>query len=175
MAAGEALHVAVGSKNPVKVNAVGVAFRKVFPSRDVVLHGFDAATSVSDQPVNDRETRTGAFNRAIAASKLFAATAGALPDFAVGLEGGVLDEVWTEPTGGLETIEVRRVTRLSCMAWMAVYHPASESWGEFGSCFALGMSIQPFNDRRDWTDWYHGASRACVKAHPCWGGTWTCR
>lgn len=55
--------VAVGSTNPVKVNAVQEAFRACFPGWMFDVRGIKAASGVSDQPMTDKETRSGAIVR----------------------------------------------------------------------------------------------------------------
>lgn len=75
--------VAVGSTNPVKIKAVRLAFRKVYPDKSWFIKGVEVDSQVSKQPKSDEETLTGAINRAKKAiSKLKA-------DFGVGLEGGL--------------------------------------------------------------------------------------
>lgn len=72
--------VAVGSKNPVKINAVKNAFSHYFD--DVKVVGVDAASDVNDQPMSAEETVEGAKNRA--------RNAFANCDYAVGIEGGLI-------------------------------------------------------------------------------------
>lgn len=56
------MHCIVGSKNPVKVNAVTGALQKVFG--EPVTHKECAVVSgVADQPMSESETRLGAINR----------------------------------------------------------------------------------------------------------------
>jgi inosine/xanthosine triphosphatase len=76
--------VAVGSANPVKVQAVKEALRYVWPSKHWSVIGLDADSGVSAQPIGDDQCRTGALNRAQSAR--------AAPDveFGVGIEGGVV-------------------------------------------------------------------------------------
>ena len=95
------LRVAVGSANPVKVASVKAAFAKSFGAA-VVTSSHDVASGVSDQPYGDLETRTGALERAAAALR-----ADADADYAVGLEGGVVDAA----QGGLESVAWMAVTR----------------------------------------------------------------
>ncbi|KAA0146702.1 hypothetical protein FNF27_04581 [Cafeteria roenbergensis] len=129
------LVIVAGSKNPVKVDAVRQAFALGFPGREIVVTGVAAESGVPDQPMGDSETRLGAYNRAKRASEL-AATAGSEPHFAVGLEGGVLDEEWAEPGAASKS------KRLSCMAWMAILHTASGTWGAARTgCFALPEAV----------------------------------
>ncbi|MFZ5814652.1 MAG: inosine/xanthosine triphosphatase [Bacillota bacterium] len=81
--------VAVGSTNPVKVNAVRRIFARLMPDVEVV--GVEVSSGVAPQPVGEAETVAGAANRARAAREAFAA------DFGVGLEGGVAfegDQCW---------------------------------------------------------------------------------
>lgn len=62
------MHIAVGSSNPVKINAVINACTETWP--DVVVEGFDVPSGVDDQPRSDEETVTGAVNRAKEALKM---------------------------------------------------------------------------------------------------------
>ncbi len=75
--------VAVGSTNPVKLEAVKAGFRSIFPGDALEFVSLEAASGVSAQPMGDAETRQGAQNRALAARN-------AQPDadFWVGVEGG---------------------------------------------------------------------------------------
>lgn len=73
------MRVAVGSKNPAKINAVKGAFME-YPYEIVTI---DAESGVSDQPMSDEETIKGAVNRAIQAAERAEA------DIGIGLEGGV--------------------------------------------------------------------------------------
>lgn len=70
------IHVAVGSSNPAKVEAVRSLFAEA--------NGLEVPSGVSDQPMSDEETRTGALNRARAC---IASGAG----LGIGLEGGVME------------------------------------------------------------------------------------
>lgn len=75
--------VAVGSKNPVKIEAVRLAFSDVWPDTNWEVIGTDVASGVSEQPMSDKESIRGATNRAKRSQKLLDA------DFGVGLEGGL--------------------------------------------------------------------------------------
>ncbi len=90
------MKVAVGSTNPVKVEAVRSMVARVWDDVEVV--SVAAPSGVSDMPMSDEETRRGAVNRAKAAREQAAA------DLGVGLEGGV----HSEPFG------------LTLMGWVAV-------------------------------------------------------
>lgn len=74
--------IAVGSTNPVKIEAVRRAFIKLDPNVNVV--GVETQSGVSHQPMSDEETRNGAENRARSALKLSEKA-----DIGFGLEGGV--------------------------------------------------------------------------------------
>ena len=78
------MKVVVGSKNPVKVNAVKEAFEYFFD--EVVVIGTNAKSGVSDMPTTELETMQGAMNRA----KESLESAKDI-DFGVGLEGGIED------------------------------------------------------------------------------------
>jgi inosine/xanthosine triphosphatase len=79
----ESKKVAVGSKNPVKIEAVRLAFKDVWPEIEWEVIGTDVSSGVSNQPMSDRESIKGATNRAKRSRKLHNA------DFGVGLEGGL--------------------------------------------------------------------------------------
>lgn len=103
------IRVAVGSKNPCKIEAVKKAFEDVFGRRSrpvqILISSHTVPSGVSDQPFGDAETREGATNRAKAAYDAEKNENNQHLDFAVGLEGGLeklSDELW-------------------CMAWMAIY------------------------------------------------------
>lgn len=76
--------ILVGSTNPVKINAVKIGTTKAFPEAKIT--SFKAKSKISDQPIGEKETRLGAFNRAqdCLENNLKA-------DLGVGLEGGVIE------------------------------------------------------------------------------------
>ena len=80
------MKIAVGSKNPVKINAVKLAFEAVWPDKQWEVVGQEVDSGVSKQPMNLAETIRGARNRANTA---LAALDG---DFGVGLEGGIFQQ-----------------------------------------------------------------------------------
>ena len=73
--------VVIASKNPVKINATKKAFERVF-NNQFEFEGFSADSLVSDQPMNNLETLTGAMNRLRNIQHLKA-------DYFVSIEGGV--------------------------------------------------------------------------------------
>ncbi len=75
--------IAVGSKNPAKIEAVLNAFQTVWPEDHWVIEGYDVPSGVSDQPMSDQEAIRGAVERAGAALKMCDA------DFSVGVESGL--------------------------------------------------------------------------------------
>lgn len=77
------LLIALGSQNPVKVQAVEAVMSEAFEGPRVVAMPVDSG--VPDQPFGDEQTRAGAVNRARRALE----DAGAR--FGVGLEGGLID------------------------------------------------------------------------------------
>ena len=79
----DAARVVVGSTNPVKIAAVRVVLERIGARARV--DGIAVASGVRDQPVGDDETIRGATQRARA---VLAETDA---EFAVGLEGGVVD------------------------------------------------------------------------------------
>jgi inosine/xanthosine triphosphatase len=91
------MHIFVGSKNPVKINAVTTAAAETWPDASIV--GFDVPSGVLAQPIGDEMTRQGAVNRAKAAlDKGLITHPGITVALGVGLEGGVVDlgdEMWS--------------------------------------------------------------------------------
>lgn len=77
------MKIAVGSTNPVKVNATKKAFQKVWPKKKWEVVGLDINSKVSSQPMSDTESITGATNRAKGVLEQ------AKADFGVGIEGGL--------------------------------------------------------------------------------------
>jgi inosine/xanthosine triphosphatase len=57
------LKVVVGSKNPVKINAIKHAIGSAFSLSEIDCQGIDAPSGVADQPMTANETREGAINR----------------------------------------------------------------------------------------------------------------
>ncbi len=76
--------VIVGSRNPVKIEAVKLAFEKMFPNETFNVSGISISSGVSEQPMTNEETYNGALNRA---KNCMAEIQDA--DFTVGLEGGL--------------------------------------------------------------------------------------
>ena len=85
------LVIAVGTKNPAKINAVQQAFEKMFPTDFVIVNGLSVISSVASQPMDTATSITGARHRAKEAL---------LKDntaiYGVGLEGGLeqIGDVW---------------------------------------------------------------------------------
>lgn len=84
------IRVAIGSKNPVKIEAVKDAFEKVWPDKTFEFVGVEVSSGVPDQPMSDEESIKGATSRANNAIKELNG------DFGVGLEGGLqkIGERW---------------------------------------------------------------------------------
>lgn len=75
--------VIVGSKNPVKVNAVLNALQQIFPQYQFECLGVDAPSGVPEQPMNAAQTLLGAKNRVAHIRSQHQA------DWYVAIEGGV--------------------------------------------------------------------------------------
>lgn len=75
--------LAVGSRNPVKVEATRLGFVTFWPDLVWTVTACTSPSGVRDQPMSDEEARDGAMSRAYHA--LHTTTA----DFGVGLEGGL--------------------------------------------------------------------------------------
>ena len=80
------IKIVVASKNPVKLKAVEMGFKKMFEKNPEII-GISVPSNVSDQPMSDEETQRGAFNRAKNAKN-----ENPDADYWVGLEGGVEEE-----------------------------------------------------------------------------------
>ncbi|MEK5323581.1 DUF84 family protein [Aeribacillus sp. FSL M8-0254] len=76
------MNVAIGSKNPAKINAVKETF-SLLEEKNMEFISVDVPSGVSTQPFSDEETLQGALNRA---KNVFEKVK---PDLSVGLEGGV--------------------------------------------------------------------------------------
>jgi inosine/xanthosine triphosphatase len=110
------MHIAVGSTNPVKTNSARAAFEQAFPGQAIEVHGFDVPSGIREQPWGDHETRSGALQRALAAAAAFEAAFGHQPDFAVGLEGGVIADDVAAAHPSVPSLQ----PQVDCFAWMAV-------------------------------------------------------
>ncbi len=77
------IKVGVGSQNPVKIEATKLAFEAIWPDKKIKVVGTNTKSGVSNQPMSDMESITGARNRANGALEESKA------DFGVGLEGGL--------------------------------------------------------------------------------------
>ncbi len=78
------MKIIVGSKNPVKINAVKLAFESVWPEEEFIVEGIEVGSGVSEQPMTDQETFAGAKNRALRALDKDDDA-----EYGVGLEGGL--------------------------------------------------------------------------------------
>lgn len=76
--------ITVGTKNPVKINAVNLAFQRMFPQQSIEVDSYEVDSGVSNQPMSDAECVQGAQNRA----KL-SLDQNKNAMYGVGLEGGV--------------------------------------------------------------------------------------
>ena len=91
--------VVVASKNPVKIEATKVGFEKMFPGEGFSFRGESAPSGVSDQPMTDEETFTGASNRVKNLAEVMPA------DYWVGIEGG---------------LQVREQGEMEAFAWVVI-------------------------------------------------------
>ena len=119
------LRLAVGSKNPVKINAAKAGFEQMFAEHSFVAEGFDVLSGVSDQPMSDAETLTGAMNRANRVRELAPDV-----DYAVGIEGGI------------DTID----NMLFAYAWMIVIDSTGRIARGRSGTFALPPKVKELVD-----------------------------
>jgi len=76
--------VVITSKNPVKINAIKIGFKKMFPKFKFKFETISVDSGVTEQPMTDRETYLGATNRVKNAAKEIPKA-----DYWVGIEGGL--------------------------------------------------------------------------------------
>lgn len=107
------MKVFVASKNPIKCEAALLAVKLMFPESNAQVMGFSVESGISDQPMNNDETRQGACNRV---ENLMTAEPGG--DLYIGLEGGCA-----------ETYDVLGLPQLEAFAWMVV-SDGQGKWGE---------------------------------------------
>ncbi len=105
------MRIAVGSTNPVKIEATKRAFEKVWPDKLWDVEGHQVSSDVPDQPMSDVETITGARNRAQAALLMTQA------DFGVGIEGGLqkIGDDWFD-CGWVVIIDQKKITGIGSSA-----------------------------------------------------------
>lgn len=82
--------VAVGSRNPVKIEAASAGFGAIWPETAWRVEGVDVASGVSDQPMSNAESIRGARNRATLARERLDA------DYGAGIESGLaeIEGIW---------------------------------------------------------------------------------
>lgn len=76
------MKIVVASENPVKINAVESGFKSFF--QEFQIEGVKTASGVSDQPLTEQETLTGARNRVAEARRTITDA-----DYWIGIEGGI--------------------------------------------------------------------------------------
>lgn len=113
--------IAVGSRNPVKIQSAQAGFELVFPEHQFTVVGLDVASEVSDQPMSSQETLQGAKNRA-SNLRLVAPEA----DYFCGIEGGIeiIDET------------------LFANAWIVVMDQAGKTTSGRSGSFALPAKVK---------------------------------
>ena len=78
------MKVVVGSQNPVKLEAVELGIKELWPSKQIELLGMEVDSGINEQPLSDVEMIKGAKKRAHAAI-----TGQKDARYGVGLEGGL--------------------------------------------------------------------------------------
>lgn len=76
--------VIITSKNPIKIEAVKNAFKKMFTDQNFAFEDVNVNSEVSNQPLTEKETLLGAKNRVKNSINFFPDA-----DFWTGIEGGV--------------------------------------------------------------------------------------
>jgi inosine/xanthosine triphosphatase len=120
--------VVVASLNPVKIQAVRNAFRKMFPAEIFEIDSFSVSSGVADQPMSDQETLQGAFNRCQQASRQIPDA-----DYYVGIEGGIVDS----PEG------------MAAFAWIVVLSNGRVGRGRTGTFFLPDKVVRLVRDGKE--------------------------
>ncbi len=79
--------IIIASHNPVKIRAIANGFERMFPEEEFNITPVSVPSGVSDQPMSNRETLQGAFNRAQNAKEQKPEA-----DFWAGIEGGIEED-----------------------------------------------------------------------------------
>lgn len=78
------VNVIIASRNPVKIEAAKMGFQEIFPGQSFRFEGISVASGVSDQPMSNAETYSGAEQRA-----LNARNSAPNAQYWLGIEGGI--------------------------------------------------------------------------------------
>ncbi|GKX56196.1 non-canonical purine NTP phosphatase [Leminorella grimontii] len=81
-------HVIAATTNPAKINAIGLAFTELFGPDSYRLESVEVDSGVPNQPIGDKETRTGARHRVMSARQVRPEA-----DFWIGIEAGIDDDM----------------------------------------------------------------------------------
>ena len=111
------MKIIVASTNPVKVNAAQEGLAQVWAGKILVMQEVSVESGVSDQPMSEAETRTGALNRVLAAEQHDPSA-----DAWIGIEGGI------NPIGD----------EWEAMAWVAIKRA-----GAIGMARTAGFLLPP--------------------------------
>ena len=122
--------IAVGSQNPVKVEAALQGFQAMFPDRSFRAKGFATPSGVSDQPMSCEETFQGAHNRATRLKTLAPKA-----DYWVGIEGGI--EVIPTPASMTHSQDI-----MFANAWIVILTSAGQQAAGRSGSFALPTKVQ---------------------------------
>ena len=143
------MHIFVGSTNPVKINATIVAAAETWP--ELEISGFEVVSGVSEQPTTDKETKTGAVNRAQAVLQLgLKKVTDPKNVLGVGLEGGVFVDdqnqtwttVWAAVVDHENNLYVANGARFPVPEVVAKQIKAGEEMGPIMSSFFNGRSVK---------------------------------
>ena len=121
--------VIIASRNPVKINAVEIAFTKMFKQETFDFEGISVPSGVPDQPMDNSTTLTGAFNRA---NNAMAKVGNA--DYWVGIEGGI------EKTGEKE---------MQAFAWIVIKSKQYIGKGKTGTFYLPDEIIRLIDEGRE--------------------------
>jgi inosine/xanthosine triphosphatase len=119
--------VCVVSKNQVKIDAVRIAFEKLINNEEFNFLGLGAASDVDDQPKTESETKKGAYNRILNATKIYEGY-----DYYVSIEGGVVKDLETN--------------YYDCLAYVCISHLGVISFSR-SSTFTLPKKVGELLDQ----------------------------
>jgi inosine/xanthosine triphosphatase len=111
--------IVIASENPVKIEATRSGFERMFPEDTFVIKTVQVPSGVSDQPMSDLETLTGASHRALKARITIPQA-----NFWIGIEGGI--ELFQD--------------EMIASAWVVVWNSSKVGRGKTAS-FTLPMKV----------------------------------
>jgi inosine/xanthosine triphosphatase len=159
------MKVVIGSKSPVKEEAVRRGFKTLFPEINFIFECVNANSGISNQPMSNDEIRNGALGRIKHARELVP-----VADFYVGLEGGVEEMFGDLYNHGWVIIESKKnkrghgrtfgfalppaIKNLIVNEGMEQSHATDKVLSKSGTKVGTGTIGPLTNDSLTYADWY---------------------